>query len=86
MRRLLRVRLRLGMFDPPSSLAYNAITHASVASPAHLALAEAAARAGVTLLRNNVPAGAARPALPLSLTALAGKTIAVVGPNANGAW
>lgn len=83
-RRLLRIRLRLGMFDPPMSVPYNAITHSSVASAAHIALAEQGARAGVTLLRNVVPAGGSAPALPLNVAALTGKTIAVIGPNANG--
>jgi beta-glucosidase-like glycosyl hydrolase len=82
-RRLFRARLRLGMFDVPSANPYNAITHASVASPEHLALAELAAREGMTLLRNEVPQGGVNPALPFNLPALAGKTIAILGPNAN---
>lgn len=79
-RRLMKARLRLGMFDPPASLAYNFITHAEVASAAHLVLAEKAARAGVTLLKNNARA------LPLALSRLAGKTVAVLGPNANASY
>jgi beta-glucosidase len=51
-RRLMRVRVRLGMFDPPMANPYNAITNASVASPEHLAVAELAARKGMTLLKN----------------------------------
>ena len=77
-RRLLRVRLRLGLFDPPGSSLYDAITHAAVGSPAHIALAEEAARAAVTLLRNE------RGALPLSLPKL--KRLAVLGPNANASY
>jgi len=85
-RRLMRVRLRLGMLDFPGSNAYEAITNASVASPAHLAVAELAARKGMTLLRNEVPAGGSAPALPLSLAALRGKRVAVLGPNANASY
>jgi beta-glucosidase-like glycosyl hydrolase len=85
-RRLMRVRIRLGMFDFPSNNRYNAITNASVASPEHLAVAELAARKGMTLLRNGVPAGASAPALPLSLAALKGKRVAVLGPNANASY
>jgi beta-glucosidase len=83
MRRLFRVRLRLGMFDPPLQNPYDAINHTQVASPAHLALAEDAARKGMTLLKNSVPAGgpaSGAPALPLSPAALVGKKVAVVGP------
>ena len=81
-RRLMRARLRLGMFDPPASNPYNAITMADVASPAHLALAELAARKGMTLLLN------ANATLPLSASAItgAGKRIAFLGPNANASY
>jgi len=79
-RRLLRARLRLGMFDPPASLAYNNITYADVASPANLALAEVAARKGMTLLVNK---GAA---LPLAPKPPAGKRYALLGPNANASY
>ena len=72
-RRLMRVRLLLGMFDPPASNPYNAITHDAVASPANLALATESALQGLVLLRND---GAL---LPLA----AGRRLAVVGPFAN---
>ena len=107
-RRLMRARIQLGMFDPPASNRYNFITHDAVASAAHIALAEKAAREGLTLLKNSAPAtatatataaaaasgaaasGAAAPApapaLPLALHALAGKTVAVIGPNANASY
>jgi hypothetical protein len=45
-----------------------------------------AALQGMTLLRNGVPAGASAPALPLSLAALKGKRVAVLGPNANASY
>lgn len=77
-RRLMLARLRLGMFDPPRANPYNYITHASVASPEHLALAYTAAAEGMTLLKND------RGALPLKLTA--GMRIALVGPNANASY
>jgi beta-glucosidase-like glycosyl hydrolase len=95
-RRLLRVRIRLGMFSDPTTQAYTAITHAAVASPANQQLAEQAAREGMVLLKNNppgagTPAGASAlalppPSLPLSLSALSGMTIAVLGPNANASY
>ena len=77
-RRLMLARLRLGMFDPPASVGYNNITHDAVASPTNIALAELAAREGMTLLKNEGGA------LPISLRA--GLTIAVVGPNANASY
>ena len=122
MRRILRIKLRLGAFNDPTTVAYNAITHAAVASQAHLDLAEQvgrhafddggvgyvvfenggvdpsaatgpalrvsqAAREGMTLLKNAPPAGGSgAPALPLSLASLHGKTVAVVGPNANASY
>ena len=85
-RRLMRTRLRLGMFDPPSLNPYDAITNASVASPAHLAVAERAARKGMTLLKNSAPAGSTVPALPFNLAKLSGKRVAVLGPNANASY
>lgn len=80
-RRLMRARLRLGMFDPAATNPYDAIDMSSVASPAHLALAEQAAREGMTLLKNKGGS-----TLPLSLQALASKTVAVLGPNANASY
>ena len=79
-KRLMRARLRLGMFDPPASLRYNYITKAEVASAEHLALAEEGARAGITLLINKGGA------LPLSLSSLKGKSVALLGPNANASY
>jgi beta-glucosidase-like glycosyl hydrolase len=83
-RRLLRIRIRLGMFNDPSTVAYNSITHASVASANHIALAEEGARNGMTLLKNSVPAGATLPALPLNLGTI--KRLALIGPNANASY
>ncbi len=74
----------LGMFDPPASVPYNSITHADVGSPAHIALAETAARQGMTLLRNTVVGPG--PALPVNLADLPRKRIALVGPNADASY
>lgn len=79
-RRLMRARVSLGMFDSPYAVAYNFITHASVASAEHLALAEELARAGITLLKNEGKA------LPLSLGGLAAGGLALLGPNANASY
>ena len=49
-------------------------------------LAVGAAVQAMTLLKNDAPAGSAQgapPALPLSLAALAGRTLALIGPHAN---
>jgi beta-glucosidase len=74
-KRLFRVRFRLGMFDPPDRVAY-ARTPVSVAeSEPHKRLALEAARESIVLLKNDG-------VLPLSKTL---KTIAVIGPNADDA-
>jgi beta-glucosidase len=71
-KRLFRVRFRLGMFDPPDRVAY-ARTPISVAeSEPHKRLALEAARESIVLLKNDG-------ILPLSKAL---KTIAVIGPNA----
>ena len=77
-RRLMLGRLRLGMFDPPALNPYNRFSQADVASAEHLALAEEAARAGITLLKNDARA------LPLALRS--GDRIALLGPNANASY
>ena len=79
-RRLMRARLRLGMFDPPASVAYNYLSLLDVASPDKVALAEKAARAGLTLLKNT------NNALPLLLNTGVYHKIALVGPNANSSY
>jgi hypothetical protein len=72
------------MFDPPSSNAYNSITLASVGSPDHIALAEAVARQGMTLLKNSVVGTA--PALPVALASLPHKRLAIIGNNAEASY
>ena len=72
-KRLFTGRFRLGMFDPPAQVPYNAIPFSEDDSPAHAQLALRAARAAMVLLKND------QHALPFSA---APRTIAVVGPNA----
>jgi beta-glucosidase len=73
LRRLLRARFKLGMFDPPSRFAYGQILMSEVNSPAHRQLSLRAARESIVLLKNQDHT------LPLQ----AGITrIAVVGPTA----
>lgn len=68
---LMTIRFRLGMFDPPAMVKYAQIPFSENDSPAHRALALAAARESIVLLKNeNV--------LPLKKSI---KTIAVIGPN-----
>ncbi len=72
--RLVRARLRLGMFDPVEQVPYAAIPFAENDSPAHAALADTAARESLVLLRNEGGL------LPLKPTL---RRIAVIGPNAD---
>ena len=52
-RRLMRIRIRLGMFDPPATVDYNKLQASSVGlSPEHLAVARTAALESMTLLKN----------------------------------
>ncbi len=71
--RLLRTRFRLGMFDPPADVPYTQLPLELVGRAEHRALARAAARESLVLLRN-------RGLLPVSKDLSA---IAVIGPNAD---
>jgi beta-glucosidase len=73
-KRLFTARFRLGMFDPVSEVKYAQIPMSEDDSPQHRALALKAARESMVLLKNEGDF------LPLSP---AGKTIAVIGPNAS---
>jgi beta-glucosidase len=73
-RRLLRARFRLGMFDPPELVPYAAIPYSVNDSEEHRALALDAARKSMVLLKNQGDL------LPLSRDL---ETIAVIGPNAS---
>jgi beta-glucosidase len=74
-RNILRVRFRLGEFDPPSMVPYNSISPAVIGSAEHRALALQTARESIVLLSNS--AGL----LPLDRTRI--RTIAVIGPHAD---
>jgi beta-glucosidase len=75
LRRVLRVRFRLGEFDPPEMVPYKKIGKEEIDSPAHRQLALRAARESIVLLRNRDHF------LPLDPAAI--KTIAVIGPFAD---
>jgi beta-glucosidase len=74
--RLVRARLRLGMFDPPELVPYAAIPFGANDAPAHAALADTAARESLVLLRNEGGFLPLRPGL---------RRVAVIGPNADDA-
>jgi beta-glucosidase len=71
LKRLLRTRFRLGMFDPPGSVPFDAIPYSANHSGEHKAVALRAARESIVLLKNDG-------ILPLA----PGKKIAVIGPTA----
>ncbi len=73
-KRLFTARFKLGMFDPPSQVAYAQIPFSIVDSPAHRDLARLAARESIVLLKNEGHL------LPLAKSL---KNIAVIGPNAD---
>jgi beta-glucosidase len=73
LKRLFTARYRLGLFDPDSMDPYASIPFSEVASPAHHALALAASRKSMVLLKNDAATLPLKPGL---------KTIAVIGPNA----
>ena len=80
--RLFRVRLRLGMLDPPTHIDYNRILPNVAASEPHLMVALRAAQESICLYKNDPPpvavgppvvaAAALTPALPLCPPATAG--------------
>jgi beta-glucosidase len=75
LRRVLRVRFRLGEFDPPEMVPYKKLGKEEIDSPAHRQLALRLARESIVLLRNRDNL------LPLDAAAI--KTIAVIGPFAD---
>jgi beta-glucosidase len=72
--RVLRARMRLGLFDNPGNNPYNKISPSIVGSDKHKALALEAACQSIVLLRNN------NKTLPINLNKI--NSIAVVGINA----
>lgn len=76
LRRILRARFELGMFDPAEKLPWAKLGAEQLSSPEHTALADKAAHEAVVLLKNDSNV------LPLRKENI---TIAVVGPNADDA-
>jgi beta-glucosidase len=74
LRSLLRIRFRLGMFDPPEQVPYAQIPPEANHSPANQALALEVARQSLVLLKNEGGC------LPLEKTL---GSLAVIGPNAD---
>jgi beta-glucosidase len=74
LRRVFRARFKLGMFDPPERVPFAAIPYEVNDCPEHAALALAAARDSLVLLKNEGSL------LPLSPEL---SSIAVIGPNAH---
>jgi beta-glucosidase len=72
--RLFTARMRLGMFDPPAMVPFNAIPYSAVNSAAHRELALQAAREAIVLLKNT------HNVLPLKASL---HKLAVVGPTAD---
>ncbi|WP_308743888.1 glycoside hydrolase family 3 C-terminal domain-containing protein [uncultured Bacteroides sp.] len=74
LRNLLKIRFRLGMFDPPSKVPYSNISYDVLESHSHQEQALKMARQSMVLLKND------KKTLPLSSKT---KKIALIGPNAN---
>jgi beta-glucosidase len=74
LRRVLKVRFRLGEFDPPGMVPYTKIAKDVIDSPAHRQLARRLAQQSIVLLTNTDNF------LPLDRTRL--KTVGVIGPFA----
>ena len=72
-KRLFTARFKMGMFDPPETVAFNQIPYSENDSSAHRELALRAARESIVLLKNHDHR------LPFQASV---KTLAVVGPNA----
>ena len=72
--RLFTARMRLGMFDPPAAVPFNAIPYSEVNSAAHRGLALQTARESIVLLKNG---NSILPFKPMI------RKIAVVGPTAD---
>jgi beta-glucosidase len=74
LRRVLKVRFRLGEFDPPAMVPYSKISPSIIDSAEHRQVALRSARESIVLLTNK------NNFLPLDKTKI--KTIAVIGPHA----
>jgi beta-glucosidase len=73
LRRLMRARFQLGMFDPPERVRWAQIPYSVNQSPQHDGLARRVAQSSIVLLKN-------QGVLPLSRDI---KTLAVIGPTAD---
>ncbi|MEO8591839.1 MAG: glycoside hydrolase family 3 C-terminal domain-containing protein [Candidatus Solibacter sp.] len=74
-RRILKVRFRLGEFDPPEMVPYARLPASEIGSPAHRQLALRTAQESIVLLTNK------NNFLPLDRAKI--KTVAVIGPHAD---
>ena len=74
---LFTMRMETGEFDPPSKVAYTAITKSVIQSAAHQALAEKAAANDLVLLKNDDVAGTSQPLLPADPAKLS--SVVIVG-------
>lgn len=81
-RRLMRMRIRLGMFDPPALMGYNTLDKVDLKTEASTALNRKAAAEGMVLLKNGHHDG--KPLLPLDSKSLVGTagSVLVAGPVA----
>ena len=79
--RVFTMRMATGEFDPPSSVPYTSITKANIEDPAHQALAEQVAANDLVLLKNDKPASATAPLLPLNPAKL--NNVVILGDMAN---
>ncbi|MCX5208435.1 glycoside hydrolase family 3 C-terminal domain-containing protein [Kitasatospora sp. NBC_00240] len=79
--RVFAMRMATGEFDPASSVPYTSITKANIESPAHQALAEKVATNDLVLLKNDKPALATAPLLPLNAAKL--NNVVILGDMAN---
>eukprot|EP00301_Raphidiophrys_heterophryoidea_P004573 c11982_g1_i1.p1 GENE.c11982_g1_i1~~c11982_g1_i1.p1 ORF type:complete len:491 (+),score=132.50 c11982_g1_i1:1096-2568(+) len=75
LRNILKVQMRVGMFDPPSLQPYSNLGLSDINTPEHQQLALEAARQAVVLLKNE------NKRLPLPRAS--GMRLALIGPNAN---
>lgn len=78
LRNLFRVRIRLGMLDPPTQVPYNEVRYNAtelISNAKHTMVAKKAAQEAMTLLKNE------RSTLPLSDSKV--KTLALIGPQAS---
>ena len=74
LKRLMKARFKLGMFDPDEMVPFAKIPLSVVESDEHIKIAEDAAKGSMVLLKNS------NNLLPLDKSI---KTLAVIGPNAN---